>query len=261
MAGDRAAPLERSTVIKLASVLGLEDHAFIVGGQALNLWAERYAAGRPELIQFGPFTSKDLDYYGHRAAAEKLAVALGGELRVPPPDDHTPNSAVVSAEIDGRRVEIDFLTDVIGVKANALEREAVELVVPVRGEAVEELVIPIMHPLHCLQSRVGNIVGLGRGDDVALRQLAAAPIVVAAYIDEMLGLGDVKEATATLRGLFEYLRSDLRGRSCHELSMRDPAEILARFLTDGRLDRRFRWFNLRSMRRTLGARRRAAARS
>jgi hypothetical protein len=77
LSAERPQPLARATVIKLASVLSLEDNAFIVGGQALNLWAERYAATRADLLSFGPFTSKDLDYFGHRAAAEKLAAALG----------------------------------------------------------------------------------------------------------------------------------------------------------------------------------------
>lgn len=257
MAAERAEPLARSIVLKLASVLGLEDNAFIVGGQALNLWAERYAPGRAELISFGPFTSKDLDYFGHRAAAEKLAAALGGEVHLPGPDDHTPNSAVVTAQIDGTDVEIDFLWDVMGVKANALEREAVELLVPVRGGEIEELAIPVMHPLHCLQSRIANVVTLGRSDGVALRQLAAAPIVLEAYVDEMLRLGETREASVTLQRLFDYLRSDMAARACPDLPMRDPATVLAAFQRDRRLDWRFRWFNLRAMRRKLAAKRRA----
>lgn len=260
MAAERAKPLPRSTVIKLASVLGLEDDAFIVGGQALNLWAERYAPGRQDLIAFGPFTSKDIDYYGHRAAAQKLADALGGKVHLPGPDDHTPNSAVVSASIDGINVEIDFLSDVAGVKVNALERDAVELIVPVRGgSGIDELAIPVMHPLHCLQSRIANVVTLGRSYEVALRQLAAAPIVLEAYVDEMLGRGEVREATVTLKRLFDYLRTDIAARACPDLPMRDPVEIFATFQRDPRLDWRFRWFNLRSMRRTLAAKRRRKA--
>lgn len=257
MVAERKKPLARSTVIKLASVLGLEDRAFIIGGQALNLWAERYAPRREDLIAFGPFTSKDLDYFGHREAAEKLAAALRGKAHYPAVDDHTPNSAVVVATVDGIELEIDFLANVIGVKANALENAAVELVVPVRSQGVEELTIPVMHPLHCLQSRVANVVTLGRRDDVAMRQLAAAPIVLEAYISEMLDLGDVNEATAVFQQLFHYLRSDIAGRRCVDLPMRHPATILAAFQTDRRLDRRFRWFNLRSMRRKLGQRGRA----
>jgi hypothetical protein len=256
LAAERAGPLARSTVIKLASVLGLKDNAFIVGGQALNLWAERYAHSCAELISFGPFTSKDLDYFGQRAAAEKLADALGGEVNFPDPDDHTPNSAIVIARIDEVDIEIDFLWDIMGVKANALERDAVELVVPVRGGEIDELAIPVMHPLHCLQSRIANVVTLGRGDGVALRQLAAAPIVLEAYVEEMLRLGEVREATVTLRRLFDYLRSDIAARACPDLPMRDPATIFQAFQLDRRLDWRFRWFSLRAMRRKLSAKRR-----
>jgi hypothetical protein len=50
LAADRAKPLACSTVIKLASVIELKDDAFIVGGQALNLWAGRYA---PALVTKG----------------------------------------------------------------------------------------------------------------------------------------------------------------------------------------------------------------
>lgn len=184
---------------------------------------------------------------------------MDGEVHLPGPDDHTPNSAIVTARIDGVDIEIDFLWDIMGVKANALERDAVELIVPVRGGEIDELAIPVMHPLHCLQSRIANVVTLGRRDDVALRQLAAAPIVLEAYIEEMLRLGEVREAIVTLRRLFEYLRNDIAARACPDLAMRDPAAIFQAFQRDHRLDWRFRWFNLRTMRRKLSAKRRAKA--
>ena len=61
--------------------------------------AERYSAAA-ELGDFGPYTSKHIDYSRHRQAAEKLAVAIGGWLRIPDPDNATPQSAIVVAEID-----------------------------------------------------------------------------------------------------------------------------------------------------------------
>lgn len=252
LTADPAAPLERAAVIQLASVLGLDDRAFVIGGQALNLWAERYARTLPELAQFGPFTSKDIDYYGHRAAAEKLARALGGEVLVPEAGDHTPNQAVVVAEIGGRKVAVDFLAHVIGVQAPQLEKAAVEIVVPIKQAGfADELVIPIMHPLHCLQSRVANVITLGRTDPVAMRQLAAAPHVLRAYIEESLESGEAAEARAVLKALYRYLTSDVTGRACRKLPMIDPATIITGFIDDTRLDWRFRWFNLRSMRRKL----------
>jgi len=155
LTAERREPLSPQTVIRLASVLGLKDGAFVVGGQALNLWAERYAPGWPDLIAYGPFTSKDLDYFGYQKAARKLAVALGGRMVVPRPEDHTPNTALVIAAIDGREIEIDFLSNVMGVRANALERDAVELLVSLPDGG--SLAVPIMHPLHCLQSRIAIV--------------------------------------------------------------------------------------------------------
>ena len=45
----------------------------IVGGQAVNFWADRYAPDKPELLAYRPFTSRDLDLLGSIADAYQLA--------------------------------------------------------------------------------------------------------------------------------------------------------------------------------------------
>lgn len=208
--------------------------------------------------QFGPYTSKDIDYFGFRQAAEKLAAVIGGSLRIPQPDDATPQSAVVEAVIDGRKIEIDFLTHVLGVKSPALEKSAVELILQVRTDhGVGALAVPIMHPLHCLQSRIANVIRLGRRHDVALRQLEASPIVLREYISETLDEGEHREATATLERLFEYLRSDIDGKQAHKVMQRDPATILDHFAEDERIDICYREKTLTNMRAQLAGRRSA----
>jgi hypothetical protein len=200
--------------------------------------------------------SKDLDYFGSREAAEKLARALGGELMVPEFGDATPQTAVVRAIVDGRAVEIDFLSNVLGVAPKSLVDEAVELVVPVRTEGgAGTMAIPVMHPLHCLQSRVANAITLRRNDDTSIRQLNAAPIVLQCYIDELLADGDAREARHTLQALFDYLDRDILGRQAHRVMAEDPARIIDAFRSDKRLDIRFRWFNLRAMSRRIARRR------
>jgi hypothetical protein len=72
------APLPPEAVIDIASILGEDQDTFIVGGQALNIWAEYYAGSANELNAYRPFTSKDIDYFGYRAAAERLAARIGG---------------------------------------------------------------------------------------------------------------------------------------------------------------------------------------
>ncbi|HEX8416598.1 MAG TPA: hypothetical protein VF641_03250 [Methylobacterium sp.] len=222
-----------------------------MGGQALNLWAERYSHV-PELALYGPYTSKDLDYFGHRDAAEKLAKCLGGRVLVPSRDDATPQSAIVVAELGGEKIQIDFLKYIKGVPVRALADSAAELVLTIHTAAgPSELALPVMHPLHCLQSRIANVVELKREDDVAARQLAAAPIVVREYISEMLDAGDHPEATRTLQRLFEHLRSDINGRVAHRHAGRDPAEIIDHFASDERLDARYREHNIAEMQAVL----------
>lgn len=249
--------LDPEIVYDLAGILQLSDKAFIVGGQALNLWAERYS-DVAELAAYGPYTSKDIDYFGQRQAAEKLADALSGKLLIPDSDDHTPQTAIVQATIGEQDIEIDFLWHIKGVEASSLEKQAVEMRLTVRiGERTGELRIPIMHPFHCLQSRLANVVDLGRNTDLARRQLEASPIVLREYLCEILDAGGQKHVTGVLQALYDYLISDPNGRKAHREMKNDPADILDRFQDDERLDERWREKSLRSMRRTLAERRSA----
>lgn len=50
----------------------------LIGGQALNFWAERYSSA-PELARGAPYTSKDIDFYGQQEHVTRCAQVLGGE--------------------------------------------------------------------------------------------------------------------------------------------------------------------------------------
>ena len=240
----------------MAGILKLSDKAFIVGGQALNLWAERYSHVE-ELAAYGPYTSKDIDYFGQRAAAQKLANAFKGELLIPDADDHTPQTAVVRAVIEGQKVEIDFLWHVKGVDDDSLKSQAIDLKMTVKlREGIGELHVPIMHPFHCMQSRLANVVGLGRRTELALRQLEASPIVLREYLREVLANGGHKHVTGVLQALYKYLITGT-GRRAHNEMKNDPATILAAFQDDERLDAKWRELSLASMLRTIDERRTA----
>ena len=235
----------------------MSDDAFIVGGQALNLWAERYSHVA-ELDAYGPYTSKDIDYFGQREAAEKLANALGGSVSIPDADNHTPQTAIVHAEIDGHPIEIDFLWHVMGVDDAKLKKQAIQIRMNVRmAEGTAELHVPIMHPFHCLQSRLANVVQLERETDLAFNQLNASPIVLREFLLEQLDNGQSKHVTGVLQALYDYLSSDIVGRKAHKHMRNDPSAVLDTFQNDERLDERWREKSLHSMRASLARKRTA----
>lgn len=80
-----APPLPKEVLQEIIHHASPSGGAFLVGGQALNFWADRYSGAAPELDSYGPYTSKDVDFFGTVDAARKLATSLGGGVRVPRP--------------------------------------------------------------------------------------------------------------------------------------------------------------------------------
>ena len=229
-----------------------DSGAFLVGGQALNFWAERYSPQASELAYFGPYVSKDIDFFGGRHAAAKLAAALGGTVSYPPAGDHSPNSAIVSACVLGEKIKIDFLWSIAGTPTDKLEQQAVVIGYQIQSGASQSVVpLKIMHPLHCLQSRAANVITLGRRDNTSKRQLDAAPIILREYISEALGnepdVHRARVAASILKGLAHYLTSNPVGARYDQFSASNPLDTIRAFANDDRFDPRFRDNQLKNM--------------
>ena len=48
----------------------------LIGGQAVNYWAERYLPVEPQLKQLQPFTSEDIDFKGDQSDVERIGRQL-----------------------------------------------------------------------------------------------------------------------------------------------------------------------------------------
>jgi hypothetical protein len=67
-----------SEVFKLRDATG--QPYLLIGGQAVNYWAERYLASEPELESLQPFTSQDIDLKGGVEDVRRIA----GQLELTP---------------------------------------------------------------------------------------------------------------------------------------------------------------------------------
>lgn len=174
--------------------------SIVVGGQALNLWGERYLDRAPsELVEFTPFQSKDIDFHGDATVAAELAQLLDGDLRIPSGEDVvTPNSAAVDVHLRGRCYTIDFLHSVAGLDVYDMLQRAQILSVPLPdGDGtVRPTEVRVLHPVDVLRSRIAGVTVLRRRDAGALRQLAAAPILLREFIRDLLDMSQEGDAEA-----------------------------------------------------------------
>ncbi len=147
--------------------------AIIIGGQAVNLWAMKFAERLPELAPYRPYTSRDLDFYGGRVEAKRLLAILGGRGKLNDGTDPSPNAAVIEIVLEDRRgLVIDVLTGVFGVSSSELIRTAVAWIPRESGIDSE---LSVIHPLLLLESKLACLRGLsqqGRQDRKHAKMMA-----------------------------------------------------------------------------------------
>lgn len=170
----------------LAQLGGVADEVVLVGGQALGFWAHYYRARLPaDLV---PYVTLDVDFLGTSAHAKAFADRLtGARLYVPSLDDHTPSSGrVVARNVLGRTLEVDFLHSMAGLSEADVRRNAIEL-----KDAQGNLLVRVMHPLYCLESRIKNLVLLpSKRDRFGVAQAQLAVQVMRLHISHVLAEAD-----------------------------------------------------------------------
>lgn len=234
-------------VIEIASKLGERDDLVVVGGQATALWAWFYRNRIPQQFRDIPLASKDIDYFGFANAARALAHVLEGQASFPTIDQATPNTAIVTADYNGKSLVIDLLGAVLGVTNRELANGVSEIEFDAqRDERNCTVRVRVMHPMYCLKSRLANILhpATRRRDPLALRQLEAAISILQAHIDQAID-EDRKDAMLCLKELGHFLRFDQFGKAMHLRAPFDALPILTAFTGDERLDERYREKTLR----------------
>lgn len=157
--------------------------AILVGGQSLTFWVDYFKI--PASPSDTPYLTQDADVLATKHDARIVATELQGILRIPEPDDHTPNTAIVTYKTpDGRTLFIDFMGTLIGLTNEEIRKLAVELEHPDYG------FIRILHPTLVLKSRIVNLYRLSsKRDTNGIEQARLAVLVAKAFFENYVASG------------------------------------------------------------------------
>jgi hypothetical protein len=233
-------PLDEREVERILRILAplTKDRAVVlVGGQALFLWAQRLGLVVPG-SDTGLLSSKDIDFEGSGQAARRAADLLGGSIRVPDIDSHTPNTGVVVfVDSGGVTRKIDFLGTPLGLRAQDVRDTAVRVT---RADGVS---VWVMHPERCMESRIYNVQILRHDGDHAMGQLRAS-IVIAREWSRFLLADESRPERERVRAvlrlnerIFRKCLSDLHFRGLFERGINPFVAVL---VDDDRLPQAFR---------------------
>lgn len=231
----------------------LTNTLVLVGGQALAFWAGYYA---DRFASPAPVNSKDIDFCGSEQAVVAAAERLGGAYRVPDPFAETPSTGVVTfVDPSGRDRWIDFLGAPYGLDSADVAAWAVNVDAPL-GDA--SVTFRVMHPVHCMISRISNVGGLPayRGEH-ALTQARASVSCAREYIRDILDDAAPKAIRRALNlneHVYRFAWKNLHARNVHRDHGIDAFEAV---LLDARLPLHFHTRRYPDMCRRLARRRRS----
>lgn len=120
----------------------------LIGGQAVNLYANHYAAQIPEIDSFQPLASRDLDFHGGPREAKLAMEILHAKGKINDGTDPSPNAGLLEVRLaSGETLIIDILTSVFGVSASETIRSSIT------WKFASETTIHVIHPLLLLESK------------------------------------------------------------------------------------------------------------
>ncbi len=114
---------------QFSQVLNVRDSAgkpyVLIGGQAVNYWAEQFLEREPRLKALGPFTSADIDFKGTAEDVRLIAKQLALTPAYPPKVAMTALAGVIPLRIGDEPSNIEVVRRVPGV-STGLEELAIE---------------------------------------------------------------------------------------------------------------------------------------
>lgn len=106
-----------SEVLKIRNAEG--QPYVLVGGQAVNYWAEHYLHADPQLEKLKPFTSEDIDFKGGVDDVQRIARQLALAPAYPPKVQMTALAGFIPFQIGDLKSAIEIIRQIPGISAAA----------------------------------------------------------------------------------------------------------------------------------------------
>jgi len=215
-------PLEKKRTVKdYIELLDAETGLILVGGQAVNLWAEKYQTVDTNILEFQPFTSRDADFY------RRLA-----KLHLPSSWESLPNLSkgrmrIVSHVLKGPEGQTaEIIRSVNGLTEKEIENGAISITYA--GNPMWFLA-----PVALFQAKLANVNSLPQEERQDLRHLQLLVPVTFCFFEEILERYQKPERpTAILKWLSQHvenLRLAVNQGHIHSLDWCDclPIDLMA----------------------------------
>lgn len=150
----------------------------LIGGQAVNYWAERYLAVEPQLEPLKPFTSEDIDFKGGsedvRRIARQLQLTPGYPARV----EMTALAGVIPLQIGGLKSNIEIVRRIPGVSGSV---DALAVQAEWNGKNIR-----VLDPISLLACKLELLASVSQKNRHDLEHLKILLPCVRAFLGEFL---------------------------------------------------------------------------
>lgn len=167
---------------QFSEVLKIRDTAgqpyLLIGGQAVNYWAERYLSAEPQLQSLQPFTSDDIDFKGGSDDVGHIARQLGLVAGYPHKVEMTALAGTIPFKVGAQKSNIEIVRRIPGVSGSVDE-----LAVRAEWDGKTIRVLDPISLLACKLELVARVPQENRQDVAHLRILLPC---VRAFLKEFL---------------------------------------------------------------------------
>jgi len=167
---------------QFSEVLKLRDAAgqpyLLIGGQAVNYWAERYLATEPQLKSLQPFTSEDIDFKGGSADVQRIARQLELAAGYPPKVQMTSLAGVIPFNIGGLKSNIEVVRRIPGVSGSV---EALAVQAEWNGKTIR-----VLDPISLLACKLELVASISQEKRRDVSHLKILLPCVRAFLNEFL---------------------------------------------------------------------------